>query len=95
MFGIWPHTDIHTHASSNAVTLVWGSLRLTPINIVLLCSYVIDACVQILWGDVGGGGGEGGGSIASRDSLSMICLLFLFVNFHKHKNKCLYVHFYT
>ena len=31
MFGIWPHTDIHTHASSNAVTLVWGSLRLAPI----------------------------------------------------------------
>ena len=25
-------TDIHTHASCNAVTLVWGSLRLAPIN---------------------------------------------------------------
>ena len=26
-------TRKHTHASSNAVTLVWGLLRLTPINI--------------------------------------------------------------
>ena len=32
IFGIWPQTDIHTHASRNAVTLVWGSLRLAPIN---------------------------------------------------------------
>jgi len=35
-FGIWPHadrqTDRHTHASCNAVTLVWGSLRLAPTN---------------------------------------------------------------
>ena len=31
IFGIWPQTDIHTHASRNAVTLVWGSLRLAPI----------------------------------------------------------------
>ena len=33
IFGIWPQTDIHTHASRNAVTLVWGSLRLAPINL--------------------------------------------------------------
>ena len=25
--------DIHVHASCNAVTLVWGSLRLAPIRI--------------------------------------------------------------
>ena len=25
-------TDIHTHATCNAVTLVWGSLRLAPIT---------------------------------------------------------------
>jgi len=25
-------TEIHTHASCNAVTLVWGSLRLAPIK---------------------------------------------------------------
>ena len=34
IFGIWPQTDrqtyIHTHVR-NAVTLVWGSLRLAPI----------------------------------------------------------------
>ena len=43
-------TDIHT-TSANAVTLVWGSLRLVPINagcivalvIKLLCSNVLDA----------------------------------------------------
>ena len=29
-YGIWPQTDIHT-TSANAFTLVWGSLRLTPI----------------------------------------------------------------
>ena len=28
-YGIWPQTDIHT-TSANAVTLVWGSLRLAP-----------------------------------------------------------------
>ena len=36
IFGIWSHanrqTDRQTHASCNAVTLVWGSLRLAPIN---------------------------------------------------------------
>ena len=31
IFGIWPQTDIHTHTSRSAVTLVWGSLRLAPI----------------------------------------------------------------
>ena len=31
-FGIWPCVpDIHVHVSCNAVTLVWGSLRLAPI----------------------------------------------------------------
>ena len=34
IFGIWPQTDrqtyLHTHMH-NAVTLVWGSLRLAPI----------------------------------------------------------------
>ena len=29
-------TDIHTHASCNAVTLVWGSLRLAPITAIVL-----------------------------------------------------------
>ena len=33
-FTVYGHkpTDIHTHASCNAVTLVWGLLRLAPIN---------------------------------------------------------------
>ena len=33
IFSIYGHTqtDRHTHASRNAVTLVWGSLRLAPI----------------------------------------------------------------
>ena len=30
IYGIWPQADIHT-TSANAVTLVWGSLRLAPI----------------------------------------------------------------
>ena len=34
IFGIWPHkrkqASKHTHASNNAVFLVWGSLRLAP-----------------------------------------------------------------
>ena len=30
IYGIWLRTDIHTN-SANAVTLVWGSLRLAPI----------------------------------------------------------------
>ena len=30
-FGIWSQADIHTHASCNAVLLVWSLLRLTPI----------------------------------------------------------------
>ena len=30
-------TNQHTHASCNAVPLVWGSLRLTPINGVECC----------------------------------------------------------
>ena len=43
IFGIWPQAskqastsiaDTHTHVR-NAVTLVWGSLRLAPINIKL------------------------------------------------------------
>jgi len=29
-------TDIHTHASCNAVMLVWGSLRLAPMNVYLV-----------------------------------------------------------
>ena len=29
------HTSIHTHAR-NEVTLVWGSLRLAPINVITL-----------------------------------------------------------
>ena len=37
IYGIWPQTnkqtDIHT-TSAIAVTLVWGSLRLAPINLV-------------------------------------------------------------
>ena len=32
IYGIWPQTDIHTHNFCNAVTLVWGSLRLAPIT---------------------------------------------------------------
>ena len=40
IFSIWPHanrhTYIHTHGSSNAVMLVWGSLRLAP-NILNAC----------------------------------------------------------
>ena len=28
IFGIWPQTDIHNTHVRNAVTLVWGSLRL-------------------------------------------------------------------
>ena len=31
IYNIWPLTDIHT-TSKNTVTLVWGSLRLAPIN---------------------------------------------------------------
>ena len=34
IFGIWPQTDIHTHASHNAVTLVWSSLTLAPISFI-------------------------------------------------------------
>ena len=32
IYGIWPQANRHTHASCNAVPLVWGSLRLAPIN---------------------------------------------------------------
>ena len=32
-------TDRHTHASYNAVTLVWGSLRLTPIKALALLKH--------------------------------------------------------
>ena len=34
IYSIWPQADIHTHTltSANAVTLVWGSLRLAPIK---------------------------------------------------------------
>ena len=35
IYSIWPQTNKHTHASCNAVPLVWGSLRLAPIS---LCS---------------------------------------------------------
>ena len=43
IFGIWVQTDrqtyIHTHVR-NAVTLVWGSLRLAPISAVsVICLY--------------------------------------------------------
>ena len=34
IYGIWPQTHRHTYihtTSTNAVTLVWGSLRLAPI----------------------------------------------------------------
>ena len=37
--------DRHTHASCNAVPLVWGSLRLTPINIL---GIGIACCLQVL-----------------------------------------------
>ena len=44
IFGIWPHvnihTYIHTHASCNAVTLVWGSLRLALAR---------GVCMMVLW----------------------------------------------
>jgi len=32
IYGIWPQASIHTHVR-NAVTLVWASLRLTPITV--------------------------------------------------------------
>ena len=32
VYGLTDVPDIHVHASCNAVTLVWGSLRLTPIR---------------------------------------------------------------
>jgi len=36
IYGIWPQArkqaSKHTHTSANAITLVWGSLRLAPIN---------------------------------------------------------------
>ena len=38
IYGIWPQTNIHT-TSVNAVTLVWGSLRLAPIKVNSLTSY--------------------------------------------------------
>ena len=48
IFGIWPHVrtyaDRHTHASCNAVTLVWGSLRLAPINSMLKSIGGFDVC---------------------------------------------------
>ena len=48
------HTDRHTHTSCNAVTLVWGSLRLTPINIVSskqfgIFAYIIVSHLHIIY----------------------------------------------
>ena len=56
-------TDIHTHNFRNAVTLVWGSLRLTPIKwifyfascgvmmpSVLLGFIISENIVNFMWG---------------------------------------------
>ena len=37
IYGIWLQADRHTHASCNAVPLVWGSLRLAPITKPVQC----------------------------------------------------------
>ena len=38
LFGIW--SVVHVHASCNAVTLVWGSLRLAPISLSFLFMFM-------------------------------------------------------
>ena len=47
-------TDIHT-TSSNAVTLVWGSLRLAPIRILLLIISDLNSMtvIPLLWSQEG------------------------------------------
>ena len=44
--GIWSHADIHTYTSSNAVTQVWGLLRLAPISNLL--QYFLQSFCQSL-----------------------------------------------
>ena len=39
-------TDRHTHASCIAVTLVWGSLRLTPIKTLALLKYWLNIIIS-------------------------------------------------
>ena len=41
IYGIWPQTDIHT-TSANAVTLVWGSVRLTPTTLRVQIPYTLE-----------------------------------------------------
>ena len=38
------YADRHTHVSCNAVTLVWGSLRLAPIIMISYDNYPFQPC---------------------------------------------------
>ena len=49
-FGILPHVHVrtHTHASCNAVPLVWGSLRLVPIIATIFVEFYVLVAVNLM-----------------------------------------------
>ena len=45
---LWPHADKHTHASCNAVPLVWGLLRLAPMKCTMLPAWDLHCYLVII-----------------------------------------------